>query len=304
MAAAAESEGARREAIQALVRGASIEITPPDAELVPALATLLPAGTVVIVAHTPKATLGGVADAAFEVQAAVFRASPHIAARRLESRSELERALARLAEGGCDRALLIAGDLSRPLGPFASTLDILSSGILEACGLRTFGVAGHPEGHRDVPDGTLWNALAAKQEFASRTGLEVRVFTQFGFEAPRMIAWTRELRRRGIGLPVHPGVAGPASVDKLVRYAVLCGIGASLRAAVSDAGRIASVRKAARSADQVILSLAAARSEAGDIGLESPHFYPFGGTLGTAKWLSAVQNGRFRLTGGGFETMS
>jgi methylenetetrahydrofolate reductase (NADPH) len=302
MAATAKEEDARREAVADFVRGASIEITPPDVQLLPDMAALLPARTVVFVAHTPKATLGDVVNAALEVQAAGFRASAHVAARRLESRAELEKALGRLAAAGCDRVLLIAGDLSRPLGPFASTLDIFSSGILEACGLRTFGVAGHPEGHKDVGDDALRAALAAKQEFASRTGADVRIFTQFGFDAARMIAWTNELRRQGIALPVHPGLAGPASVDKLVRYAVLCGIGASLRAAMSDAGRIASLRKAARSADQVLVALAAARSAAGDIGLESPHFYPFGGTLGTAKWLSAVQHGRLRLTDGGFET--
>lgn len=302
MAATAENRDVLRQAIIEFARGASIEITPPDVRHLGELQSLLAPGTVVFVAHTPKATLADVVDAAIQVQEAGFRGCAHMAARRLESAADLERALRRLADAGCDRVLLIAGDLSKPLGPYRSTLDIFGSGILDDCGIRTFGVAGHPEGHKDVDDKELWSALTAKQEFARRTGADVRIFTQFGFDADLLIGWTEELQRRGIHLPVHPGQAGPASVDKLVRYAVLCGIGASLKAALSDAGRIANLRKAARAADEVLTSLVSARLSGKGAALAAPHYYPFGGTLDTARWLSAVQAGRIRMTDHGFET--
>jgi len=64
-------------------RGASTEISTMDEELLTTLATKIPAGTSVFIAHTPKASLDDVVRVALKVQALGFRASPHIVARRI-----------------------------------------------------------------------------------------------------------------------------------------------------------------------------------------------------------------------------
>ena len=54
--------------------------------------------------------------------------------------------------------------------------------------------------------------------------------TQFGFDAEPILRWVGALRARDIFCPVRIGVAGPATVATLAKYAVRCGIGSSLRA--------------------------------------------------------------------------
>jgi methylenetetrahydrofolate reductase (NADPH) len=57
----------------------------------------------------------------------------------------------------------------------------------------------------------------------------MHLVTQFGFDASAICRRGRELRQQGIRLPVHVGMAGPAPLTKLVKYAMACGVGASLR---------------------------------------------------------------------------
>ena len=55
------------------------------------------------------------------------------------------------------------------------------------------------------------------------------IATQFCFEAAPVIAWADRLRAAGITLPVHIGVAGPAKLQTMLKFAMACGVGPSLR---------------------------------------------------------------------------
>ena len=96
---------------------------------------------------------------------------------------------------GVEQALLVAGDLEKPLGPYMSTLDIIDSGLLENSSLKRLGVAGHPEGHKQVADDVLLAALRHKQAFAARTGLKLHIATQFTFDADAIIEWDERLTK-------------------------------------------------------------------------------------------------------------
>lgn len=293
---AAELEsGLLKESVAAFIRGASMEVTPHDDAHLPELRSILAPGTVVYVAHTPKARLEEVVRTARKVQESGLRACAHIAARRIQSERELRAGLEQLHEAGCDRVLLVAGDCDEPAGPYSSTLDILGSGMTIECGFRTIGVAGHPEGHPRVDTEGLWKALEAKQVFADAHGAGLYVVTQFGFNAQHTIAWGRQLRERRIRLPVHVGLAGPAPIGKLVRYAIHCGIGASLKAAVTRSNLVSTLSKAVRSVDELVVALVRDRTPAGPVVLVQPHFFSFGGCLATARWICAVGEGDFEM---------
>ncbi len=105
-----------------------------------------------------------------------------------------------------------------------STLDIIDSGLLQNSSLKRIGVAGHPEGHKQVADDVLLAALRHKQAFAARTGLTLHIATQFTFDADAIIAWDERLTKEGITLPAHPGIAGPTPLPKLIKYAMACGV--------------------------------------------------------------------------------
>jgi methylenetetrahydrofolate reductase (NADPH) len=287
-----------KERIAAFAARASVEITCADGSLPAALAGRLPPGTALYVAHTPNATLSQVAEVACAAERAGFHGCPHLVARRIASRAELSGALVRLREGGVTRALLVAGDLTPPAGEFSSTLDVLDSGVLDDAGLQSVGVAGHPEGNPNIPPAAAWDALARKQAWAAKTGVGVHVVTQFGFDAPALAAFVRELATRGIGLPVHAGVAGPASLRSLAKFAALCGIGASLGALLTNPGALGALKSLVRTVDEIFPAIVRLREGPLEARLVQPHFFAFGGVMKTVEWLEAVRAGRFEIDSG------
>jgi methylenetetrahydrofolate reductase (NADPH) len=289
--------------IQSFLRGASTEITPSEESRLPELASVLPAGTSVYVAHTPNAGFAQVIQAALAVQRAGFFATPHIAVRRVPNARSLRAGMAELRAGGVEHVLLIAGDAPRASGEFSSTLDVLQSRILEEAGITRIGIAGHPDGHNAVASARLWEALEAKQAFAELAGVDMHIVTQFGLKDGTLAAWERELVRRQIHLPVRVGIAGPAPIAKLMHFAIQCGIGASIRALTRNLSAAARAADLATSPDQHLLALLGTPVSAQII---APHFFAFGGALETARWMQQVAAGafhidfkakRFRMTG-------
>jgi methylenetetrahydrofolate reductase (NADPH) len=276
---------------------ASLEITSNDRELPATLAGRLPAGTGLYVAHTPNAKLADVVETAIAAGRAGFAGCPHIVARRIASRAELEAGLARLAEGGVSRALLVAGDLTPPAGEYSSTLELIDSGVLDAAGLTAVGVAGHPEGNPAIPADVAWDALLRKQAWGRRTGIAVHVATQFGFDSAALAAFDAGLTARGVTLPVHVGVAGPASLKSLAKFAAMCGIGASLGALLTNPGALGALKSLVKTIDEVFPAVVR-EAEAAPARFVQPHFFAFGGVMKTVEWLEAVRAGRFVLADG------
>jgi methylenetetrahydrofolate reductase (NADH) len=278
--------------IEAFLRGASTEITPSEEGRLPELASVLPAGTAVYVAHTPNAGFGQVIQAALAVRRAGFLATPHIAVRRVPNAQTLRAGLAELRAGGVEQVLLIAGDAPRAIGEFSSTVDVLESRILEESGITRIGVAGHPDGHNAVAPALLWEALEAKQAFAALAGVDMHIVTQFGLKGGAFAAWERELVRRQIRLPVRVGIAGPAPIAKLVHFAIQCGIGASMRALTRNLSAAARASDLVTSPDQHLLALLRTPVSA---QIVAPHFFAFGGALETARWMQKIVAGAFDI---------
>ena len=284
--------------------GASTEITSHDDDSIAELAAILPPGTVVYVAHTPKATLAEVASTSIKVEAAGLTASPHIVARRVPDARSLREAARRLEHAGVRRALVVAGDLTTPAGPYSSSLEVLESDILADAGFTSIGIAAHPEGHRAVDAATLWDALRAKQAHAERKGLGMHLVTQFGFDAAAICKWGRELSQQGVRLPVHVGMAGPAPISKLVKYAMACGVGASLRGALRSMQTVRHIAGFATTPEAMLAGLAADVTTGPGRQLLHPHLFAFGGVVATARWLRAVSDGCFDLDNDGLPTLS
>jgi methylenetetrahydrofolate reductase (NADPH) len=263
------------------MRSASIEITPPEQQYLPQLRELLAEGTPVFISHVPKSTLAQVVKSALAVQNAGFQATPHILARRITYPENLRAALQELVENGVEQILLVSGDTEHAAGEFDNTLDVLASGILEKSGIKRIGVAGYPEGQRGIGLTLLSGALKTKQEFARRTGIPMFIVTQFGFNGNALRDWEPELAHLDVQLPIRAGIAGPAPLSTLIKYAMLCGIGASLRKVMRNLSAVSGIADIATTPEQHLMLLMQLPVST---RVMAPHFYSFGGAVETARW--------------------
>ena len=281
--------------ISDLVADFSIEITPATAARHAALADLLPAGTRVYVAFVPGADHRSVAATAARVRREGLVPVPHFPARSIVDRAQLEDYLRRVtAEAGVDEVLVIGGGIDLPRGAFAGTRSLLETGLFEAHGIRVIGLAGHPEGQRQLSAPGAPMTLEQKVDYARRTSAEVRLVTQFMFEAEPLFAWERMVRAQGNDLPIHIGVPGPATLKSLLGYARLCGVGNSMRVLTQQAGNLLKLASLSYP-DALIAALARHRASDPHSRIERLHFYPFGGLARTARWLEAIRAGAFTL---------
>ncbi len=277
------------------VADCSIETTPHVSKDLSILPRYLAEGTSVYVAHPPNTKLEDVVSMAAELRELGYAPVPHIAARKIRTESELDDALGRMREIGIDRVLVIAGDLSPPVGPFGSTLELLQTGLTERHLFRSVGIAGHPEGSRVVSDTELRRALVQKAEYAASTAVSMHIVTQFGFNALAVLDWEAALRREGIGLPVHVGMAGKATPQQLLRFAALCGISKSMRMLVNKASTLSHLRLA--TVDELVVDFAVHKLSHPDCRIVRAHFYAFGGAERTLQWLQQIRSGSFHLSG-------
>ena len=290
-----------RLSIQNLIRNYSIETTVGQAQRVRRFDEVVPPGTGIYIPHTPQTEFAEIIRLAARLRREGMEPVPHIVARRMESLATLNDLLARFSgEAGVRQALVVAGDIEKPMGRFHSTLEILEAGVLERHGIRTIGVAGHPEGHRDVSDAILRDALRRKNEYAAKTGARLYIVTQFTFSADPVIAWESSHGNDIDALPVTVGLPGPATARTLLKYAMECGIGVSLQAFRK---RYASLSKllTVSAPDETIVSLADYIERTPQTRIKGLHFFTFGVFEKTAEWANQVVAGNFEITGGGLK---
>lgn len=272
-----------------LLSGYSIEVMPRTAEKVEDFRALLPAGTRVYIAHIDGTPFEDMLATARRLRAEGFEPMPHFPARSIADRATLADMVARYrGEADVKQALLLAGGIASPRGPFHSSMQLLETGLFD--GFTRLHVAGHPEGNRDIdPDGGEAEVMAAlrwKQAFADRSDAAFAIATQFAFEAPPVLAWADRLSANGITMPIHLGIAGPAKLQTLIKFAIACGVGASL-SVLQKRARDVSKLLLPFEPDEILTDLARARAEGRGKNIQSIHFFPLGGIKTNAEWATA-----------------
>lgn len=150
-----------------------------------------------------------------------------------------------------------------------------------------------------VPLEQIRRAEREKAMIAAELGLEATFVTQFFFQPAPFLKWVADLRGHGVRSRIVAGLAGPATIGTLFRFALRCGVGPSIRALGARARSVTALA-AEHGPQQVMRTLAEARA-AGTADFDGFHFYSFGGYLRTTDWLDRISNGRFTLdSGGGF----
>lgn len=274
----------------AMLSGFSIEVMPRTAAKIDDFQALLPAGTRVYIAHIEGTPIEEMVATARRVRAEGFEPMPHFPARIIQDKAMLEDWVRRYSEeAGVKQALLLAGGVAKPYGAFESSIDLMESGVFDKFGFTRLHVAGHPEGNKDIDaDGStreVDKALLWKQEFSNRTDAEMAIVTQFAFDAKPVIAWAERLQAMGVSLPIHVGVAGPAKLQTLLKYAIACGVGPSLRVLQRRAMDVSKLLLPYEPTE--VLGALDAYLEAHPQSLiRQAHIFPLGGIKTSAEWVS------------------
>ena len=280
-----ELSAAQRHDVAALARAASVEMTWRDVDQLGTCRSLLAAETAVFASHLPGQTWRQTLETCVAIRGHGFEPVPHIPVRRLADLATFERVIAELVgEAKVARVLLIAGDSPDSIGPFSATLDALRTSVLAAHGIRHIFVAGHPEGHPQLTEDDLRRAERDKLTFAAANGIELTFLTQFFFDPAPFLAWVLLLRAHGVHARVVAGLAGPARLTTLFKYAVRCGVGPSIRALGARPALFAKLTTE-RDPEPIIRAIVRARGELGDVGI---HLFSFGGLAHTCEWLRAL----------------
>ncbi len=264
---------------------ASIEATPRQAVSATGPGNLLPKGTSVYLTALGTDTIGTTVSAAARLRDLGYKPVPHIAARSIPSQAALTDFLARITgEAGVEDVLVIGGGARRPVGPYSASIQLLETGLLDRYGICRIGIAGHPEGSPDISDAAIEEALHQKAAFASRTGAALRIVTQFGFDPGSTIRWLEDLSTAGFDIPVHLGVAGPAKISTLLKYAAMCGVGPSLQFLKSGTGLLTAI-STSYSPEAYVEPIERWHEASANSVLAGLQIFPFGGFDTSANWL-------------------
>jgi methylenetetrahydrofolate reductase (NADPH) len=280
-------------AVEAFLKDYSIEEMPRTASKVEDFRALLPKGTRVYIAHIEGTPIEDMVATARRLAEEGYPVMPHFPARIIKDEATLGDWIARYqGEAGVDQALLLAGGVAQPHGAFDSSMQLLETGLFDKAGFKRLHVAGHPEGNKDIdPDGSdknVMEALAWKQKFSDTTDADMALATQFCFEAQPIIEWADALKDAGINIPIHIGIAGPAKLQTLIKFAIACGVGPSLKVLQKRAMDVSKLLLPYEPTE-VLADLAAHKAANPDFNITNVHFFPLGGIKTNANW--AITNG-------------
>jgi methylenetetrahydrofolate reductase (NADPH) len=269
----------------AVLTGFSLEMTAKDNQSLHGVAPGIPRRTPISVTFLPGEDMAARVEAAASVRNLGFHPVPHISARRLTSSADLSLYLSALKrEAAIDHAFVVAGDPPTPLGPFQDALAVIESEELARHGVKTVGISGYPEGHPDISQEKLWEALHIKHSALKALGHEVEIVTQFAFDSGPMLGWLERVRQESqITSVVRLGVPGPASVKALLRFASRCGVSATTSVMAKYGLSITQLLNTAGPAP--LLDELTQRLKPSVHGEVRFHFYPFGGLGKTVDWI-------------------
>ena len=213
---------ATRETLRRAVTDLGFEVI-PFKKTEQAVLDHVPRDVALTVTASPAKGQDATVDLAVALAGHGYAVSPHLSARQVRDRAHLTDVLARCREAGITGVFVVGGDPGEEETGFADAHALLVAMHEIGHPFTDVGIGGHPEGHPDAPDELLYAALLAKAPLATH------ITTQIVFDPQVILRWARELVARGIDLPVHVGVPGAVTRQKLVRVSGGLGIGESAK---------------------------------------------------------------------------
>lgn len=276
------------------LKGFSLEVMPRTAEKIENFQDILPQNTRVYIAHIDGTPIEDMRKTAQRLHKEGFEVMPHFPARIIENATMLEDWIAQYAEIGVSSALVLAGGVTNPKGEYSDSMQLLASGLFDKYAYKRLHVAGHPEGNTDIdPKGgtsAVDAALQWKNDFAKNTDAKMAIATQFAFETAPILAWEKHLKSQGITLPIHIGIAGPAKLQTMIKFAMACGVGPSIRVLQRRAKDLTQLLLPYKP-DNILSELALEKVNNPDLLIESVHVFPLGGIKASTDYVQTITKG-------------
>lgn len=239
--------------------------------------TSVPTSVPVTVTASPSMGLERTISTAERFAAAGYTVVPHLAARMVSGRAELEELAARLGEAGITTIFVPGGDAD-PVGDYKDALSMLEDLTAIGSPFAEVGVTGYPESHPTIHDDLTVQSMWDKRKHATH------IVSNLTFDPGVIKDWLHRMRLRGIELPVLLGVPGPVERTKLLGMATKIGVGDSTRFLSKQKGLMARlVAPGGFSGESFIEKCAPTVGEA-EMRVTGLHLYTFNQVAETEAW--------------------
>jgi methylenetetrahydrofolate reductase (NADPH) len=139
------------------LRQASIEVTGKQIDKLDQLVANLPPRTKVFIALIDPTHLQSQLDMAVALRKAGLEPIPHIPARFVKDRADLDHRMGEFAsKAGVTTVLALGGGAPEPIGEYHSAIQLMKTGLFQHHGITRIGIAGHPEGNPDMVKPCFW----------------------------------------------------------------------------------------------------------------------------------------------------
>ncbi|GAB5369823.1 hypothetical protein AAMO2058_001439400 [Amorphochlora amoebiformis] len=210
---------------------------------------------------------------------------PHLTVRRLGGMDSVQLLLEQWYQVGVRDVFLIGGDVDAPLGKLHSSMQVLEAGVLQASGFHRVGMAFHPEGNPLDPDhAATFHAKLSWMHTASTS--DVYFVSQPCLSSAQVNTRLEALSPSIGNTEMWIGLAGPATVKRLVKFAKLCGVSTSFRLLQSNGLEIA--------AQALNITPITSEHLVDEIYNKRFHVFAVGGMGATLEWIDEMQQSRAR----------
>lgn len=242
----------------------------------------LPDGSTITITASPQLGIERTVEKTEVAAAEGYEVIPHIAARYIRDRKHLEDIAIRLVDAGVNDIFVPGGDPDEPKGEFKSAYELLLALDETSYSFDEVGITGYPEGHPFLSDETLAKSMEKKEPYATY------ITTQLCFDPQTVINWTREIRSRGVNLPVFVGIPGVMKYQRLLSISQQVGVGQSIQFLQKTSGVLGFLRQLIGSRGKYVPDdLVDGLEHADDPGLGGVHIYTFNQIPDTESWRQA-----------------
>ena len=210
-----------KHALVRLLQSARYEVLPTPSTEEKVLAHV-PSECAVTITASPSKGLDVTFDLAERLGKAGYTAVPHLAARMVSGRTELEEICARLTAADITTIFVPGGD-AETVGTYPDALALLEDLKELGSPFAHVGITGYPESHPSIHDDLTVQSMWDKRRYATH------VVSNLTFDPKMFATWLARMRSRGITLPLLVGLPGPIDRTKLLGMATKIGVGESTR---------------------------------------------------------------------------